>query len=182
MSQAPSDGQFFELAGDLPPELYPLAGFVGRWRGHGSVGYPGIDQSGIVQEVTIEQGGGPYLAYRATTWLVDDSGEVGAEWHSETGYWRITPTPDQQLDPPFAVEFVIADAAGYVTVYVGEVNGARLTVASDVIARTSSAAEVAAGRRMYGIVEGDLLWAWDIAAFGNELGSYMAARLPRIKG
>jgi hypothetical protein len=32
---------------------------------------------------------------------------------------------------------------------------------------------------MYGMVQGDLLWAWDIAGFGESLGSYMALRLQR---
>ncbi|MFV0286310.1 MAG: heme-binding beta-barrel domain-containing protein [Demequina sp.] len=32
---------------------------------------------------------------------------------------------------------------------------------------------------MYGLVEGELMWAWDLAAFGNDLQSYLSARLTR---
>jgi hypothetical protein len=35
---------------------------------------------------------------------------------------------------------------------------------------------------MYGLVGGKLLWAWDIAAFGQPLASYMAWSLERVAG
>ncbi|MDR1151021.1 MAG: FABP family protein [Bifidobacteriaceae bacterium] len=173
------------MTSDIPPEVYPLAGFVGRWRGSGTVGYPGIDESVIVQDVTVTPGGGPYLAYTASSWLARDDGQPGHEWHTESGYWRVTPGQTDaegkaRVDPPFNVDVLVADAAGYVTVYVGEVNGPRMVLASDVVARTAHAAEVSAGRRLYGLVDGDLLWAWDIAAFGHELQSYMAVRLSPV--
>ncbi|MDR1295008.1 MAG: FABP family protein [Bifidobacteriaceae bacterium] len=176
------------MTSDIPPEVYPLAGFVGRWRGSGTVGYPGIDEGVIVQEVTVAPGGGPYLAYTASTWLADADGQMGPEWHTETGYWRLPPgqTDDDgqvRASPPFDIELLVADASGFVTVYVGEVDQNRAVLASDVMARTATSGEVSAGRRLYGLVGGDLLWAWDIAAFGHELQSYMAARLsPMDKG
>jgi len=105
-------------------------------------------------------------------------------WHTESGYWRIPPgqadeTGAPRTAPPFEVEVLIADPSGYVTVYLGEADGPRITLASDLVARTANGAEVAAARRLYGLVEGDLLWAWDVAAFGHPLASYLAARLTR---
>ena len=41
-------------------------------------------------------------------------------------------------------------------------------------------AELSAATRLYGLVEGDLLWTWDIAAFGHPLQSYASARLRRV--
>ncbi|MBN9174569.1 MAG: FABP family protein, partial [Microbacterium sp.] len=38
----------------------------------------------------------------------------------------------------------------------------------------------AAATRMYGLVENHLLWAWDIAALGNELGAHASARLAKV--
>ena len=32
---------------------------------------------------------------------------------------------------------------------------------------------------MYGLVDGHLLWAWDMAALGEELGAHASARLAR---
>jgi hypothetical protein len=33
---------------------------------------------------------------------------------------------------------------------------------------------------MYGLVENDLLWAWDIAALGQELRTHASGRLSRV--
>jgi hypothetical protein len=175
------------LPGGLPPEVYPLAPLVGRWRGSGSLKYPGIDDAEIIQEVVVGAAGGPYLAYSATTWLAGPDGNAGQEWHAESGFWRVVPGqtgPDGEprRDPPFEVELLLADSAGYVTVYLGEARGVRIVLASDVLAHTASGAGVTAGRRLYGLVQGDLLWAWDIAAFGHELQTYMAAQLSAVAG
>ena len=45
--------------------------------------------------------------------------------------------------------------------------------------RTGSAKEYSAGHRMYGLVEGDLLWAYDMAAMGQELQPHTHAQLVR---
>ena len=50
------------------------------------------------------------------------------------------------------------------------------------MARTATAAEVTASNRLYGLVEGDLMWVWELAAFGHPLQSYASARLSRLDG
>ena len=45
--------------------------------------------------------------------------------------------------------------------------------------RTESAKEYVAGKRLYGYVEGDLLYAFDMAAMGQELQPHTWARLQR---
>jgi hypothetical protein len=181
----------FALPEGLPPEVYPLAWLVGAWRGEGTIGYGPIDQGRITQEVSFTAGEGPYLAYTARTWLAapappapnapdpaDPADPSGQLWHEESGYWRVTPGQNRQ-DPPFEVEALVADPAGFLSLYLGEVDGPRVQLGTDAMVRTASAAEVTAATRMYGLVEGDLLWAWDIAGFGEPLGSYMAAHLKR---
>ena len=44
----------FSLPDGLAPEAYPLAWLVGRWRGEGVVGYPGIDETAFTQEVAFD--------------------------------------------------------------------------------------------------------------------------------
>ena len=44
---------------------------------------------------------------------------------------------------------------------------------------TETAKEVTAGSRIYGNVEGDLLYAYDMAAVGQELQPHLWARLKR---
>ncbi|MDR0592825.1 MAG: FABP family protein [Bifidobacteriaceae bacterium] len=108
----------------------------------------------------------------------DPNGQPEALWHQEAGFWRVTPG-QTQIDPPFEIEVLISDAAGYQSLYLGQIDGPRIDLATDAVIRTASAPEVNAATRMYGLVAGDLLWAWDIAGFGHRLGSYMAARLGR---
>ena len=53
-------------------------------------------------------------------------------------------------------------------------------LATDVVARTSSAKEVTAGRRLYGRIGDDLGWAYDMAAVGQPLQSHISAQLKRV--
>ena len=55
----------------------------------------------------------------------------------------------------------------------------RLVLATDAVVRTSSAKEYVAGQRLYGLVEGDLLWTFDMAAAGQQLQPHIWARLQR---
>ena len=50
---------------------------------------------------------------------------------------------------------------------------------TDAVVRTESAKEYVAGKRLYGLVEGDLLYAYDMAAMGQELQPHTWARLQR---
>ena len=77
------------------------------------------------------------------------------------------------------VELVLAHATGYAEVWYGTIDGARLTLATDVVARTSSAKDYTAGQRMYGLVEGDLMYAFDMAAEDQEMQSHLWGRLQR---
>ncbi len=45
--------------------------------------------------------------------------------------------------------------------------------------RTHTAKKYVGGHRLYGLVEGDLLWAYDMAAMGQELQPHLWARLVR---
>jgi hypothetical protein len=79
--------------------------------------------------------------------------------------------------------------SGYAEVWYGKVEvtgienavitGARIELHTDVIARTRSAKEYTSGHRLYGLVEGDLLWAFDMAAVEQPLQSHLSARLKR---
>ena len=52
-------------------------------------------------------------------------------------------------------------------------------IVTDAVARTSSAKEYTAGKRLYGYVEGDLAYAFDMAAMGQELQPHLWAKLQR---
>jgi hypothetical protein len=48
------------------------------------------------------------------------------------------------------------------------------------VARTSTAKEYNAGKRLYGLIDGDLGWAYDMAAVGQPLQSHVSAQLKRV--
>jgi hypothetical protein len=161
-----------EIPSDLPPELVPLAWLVGTWEGAGVVGYPTTGESNFGQEIVFAHDGRPHLGYHSTTWLLDDDGARVRPLARESGFWR--PQPDG------AVEVTLAHPTGFVEIYLGTVEGAKIELRTDVVARTATAKEYTAGHRLYGLVEGDLLWAFDMAAVGQPLQPHASARLKRV--
>lgn len=183
----------FAIPEDLAPEVYPLAWLVGHWQGDGVVVYPTIPEARIRQDVVVGHDGGPYLSWSSTVRLVADGdvadGDVadgeaadgGQVWATESGFWRLPPDHPEGLPADQrVVELLLADPAGHLSLYAGSVGNGRIDLASDLVARTPDAAEVTAATRMYGLVGGELLWAWDIAAFGYPLQSYTSAQLRRV--
>ena len=90
----------------------------------------------------------------------------------ETGFWR--PQPEGR------VEVLLAHPTGITEIYLGEVTGPKIEMATDIVARTSSSKEVTAGRRLYGLVGPDLAYAFDMAAVGQPLQPHLSAQLRRI--
>ena len=107
---------------------------------------------------------------------------AGPVWSAESGFWRVAPErPPELAADQHPVELLLADPAGHLSLYLGAVGNGRIDLASDLVARTATATDVAAGTRLYGLVQGDLMWAWDLAAFGHPLQSYASARLARVE-
>ncbi|MDN5605945.1 MAG: FABP family protein, partial [Kocuria sp.] len=46
--------------------------------------------------------------------------------------------------------------------------------------RGANAKEYTAASRMYGRVNGELMWAWDMAAAGQQMSSHASARLRKV--
>jgi THAP4-like, heme-binding beta-barrel domain len=154
------------------PALAPLRFLIGRWEGAGVVGYPTIESARFGQEVTFSHSGKPYLFYVSRTWLLDEEGQIGRPLAMETGFWR--PQPDGQL------EVLLVHPTGISELYLGEVTGTKIEMATDAVMRTSTAKEVTAGRRRYGLVGPDLAYAYDMAAVGQALQPHVSAQLKRV--
>ena len=77
------------------------------------------------------------------------------------------------------LELLLAHPTGVVEIYYGKAEGAKLELATDAVARTATAKEYVGGHRLYGLVEGELLWTFDMAAVGQEIQSHIWARLQR---
>jgi hypothetical protein len=167
-----------ELSTDTPPALVPLAWLLGDWAGAGVVGYPTMDGDlRFGQELSFTHDGRPFLAYSSRTWLLDDAGEKVRPLASETGYWRpVGPAEGGGT----ALEVLLVHPTGIVETYHGAVDGPRVELATDVVARTETAKEYNAAHRLYGLVEGDLLWVLDMAAVGQPLTAHASARLKKV--
>ncbi len=161
----------FEIPVDLHPDLLPVAFLLGQWHGNGHGDYPTIDAFQFGQELGFTHDGRPFLHYFSRTWLLDDDGAAVRPLALETGFLR--PRPDRE------VELLLTHPTGFAEIYYGTVDRARLVLATDAVVRTSSAKEYVAGQRLYGLVEGDLLWTFDMAAQGQELQPHIWARLQR---
>ena len=172
----PTEGSLADEQQQSPgihPALEHLAWLVGTWWGFGVGGYPTIDSFRYEEEITFSSDGRPFLRYESRTWLIDDDGNRIRPAHGEVGFWRPGATARD-------VEVLISHPTGIVEVYVGEVAFHKIELATDVVARTSTAKEVGGLKRLYGKVEDDLAYAIDMAAVGQPLQSHLSARLQGV--
>ena len=162
----------FEIPSDLHPDLMPVVWLLGNWHGNGQGDYPTIEPYTYEQDVIFAHDTRPFLHYFSRSWITDEAGERIGPGALETGFLRVV--DGKQL------ELVLAHPTGYAEVWYGELDGARISLATDIVARTSTAKEYTAGQRMYGLVEGDLLYAHDMAAEGQSMQSHLWGRLQRV--
>ncbi|WP_350349287.1 FABP family protein [Agromyces sp. G08B096] len=198
-----------ELPVDLPAELVPLSWLIGVWEGSGVIDYQvgeGKVTREFGQRVSFSHDGLPHLNYTSYTWLFpEEEGGEPTPLATETGYWRLAralgegdqgpallpasgeprfATAEQveslrNADGGFDLDVSIAHPAGILELYLGQVKGPRIDLATDAVIRSAGAQEYSAATRLYGLVEGHLLWAWDIAALGQELRTHASARLAK---
>ena len=197
----------FNIETSLPAEIGPLSWLLGIWEGSGVVHYTVGDEvreHEFGQRVSFSQDGLPYLNYSSQTWLLD---EALTPLATESGYWRLSRTlgdgdpgpamlpgigerPFQSADAVetlrnevggFDIEASLIHPGGVHELYLGRVKGPRIDLATDAVMRSATAKEYAAATRIYGLVDGALLWAWDIAALGQDLRTHASGRLERIE-
>jgi hypothetical protein len=194
------------LNADIPAELAPLSWLLGVWEGTGVVHYGVGDETKTLEfghRVSFTHDGLPHLNYNSYAWLLDDALTPHV---TETGYWRLSrpaaegdPGPGmlagtgdkpfttasavetlRNSDGGFDIEAAIVHPNGVSELYLGRVKGARIDLATDAVVRSASAKEYAAATRVYGLVDSHLLWAWDIAALGQQLKTHASGRLARV--
>ncbi|SCK50355.1 protein of unknown function [Streptomyces sp. WMMB 714] len=168
-----------EIPSDLHPDLVPLAFLLGNWQGAGVAALdggdgPGTDKCNFGQEVAFSHDGRDFLQYVSQSWQLDDDGGKVRPLETESGFWRI--------DAERKVEVVMVRDQGIAEVWYGEMADQKpqIDLATDAIARTPSAGEYSGGKRLYGYVNGDLMWVGERAAPGVPLQPYMSAHLKKV--
>jgi hypothetical protein len=164
-----------EIPADLHPDCVPLAWLLGRWEGAGVGDYPTIDAFRFGQEVAFSYlPGKTYLSYTSRSWILDDDGVLLRPAASEAGYWR--PQPGGE------VEVLLTHPTGFVEIYLGRVEPAKIELATRGVLKTETAKEYRAGHRLYGLVNGRLMWVFEMAAMGHGLQPHLSAELLRMAG
>ncbi|MEO3753441.1 FABP family protein [Streptomyces sp. B6B3] len=161
-----------EIPSDLHPSLTPLVFLLGTWQGAGVAEFPGQEACNFGQQVTFGHDGRDFLEYASRTWLLDDEGERVRPLESEVGYWRIA---DRQI------EAVMIRDQGVAEIWYGELAEGKpqLDLATDAVARTAASPEYTGGKRLYGYVNGDLMWVGEKATPSVPLRPYMSAHLKK---
>jgi hypothetical protein len=158
---------------EVSEEILSVLPLLGEWHGEGqAAGSAGDHRFG--QWVRFSHDGRGFLAYESRTWRLTDDGSIVGPDIRESGFWR----PRGQDD----VELLVTSPEGLVELYVGR---ARTTTSweltTDVVARTPDAPDVTRAVRLYGIVEGALMYAIDRAGPDEAPRPWMSARLERIR-
>ena len=161
----------FQIPENLHPDCGPVAWMLGAWQGNGRGDYPTIEPYEYGQELVFQQDGRPFLHYFARAWILDENGETVRQAAQETGFLRCRPEGH--------VELVLAHNTGFVEIWYGKAAEGKVELRTAGVSFTESAKEVTAGHRLYGNVEGDLLYAYDMEAMGQELQPHLWARLQR---
>lgn len=192
-----------ELPTDLTPELVPLSWLLGTWEGSGRLGEGESESEHFSQRVTFSQNGLPYLSYRAESWLTDEDGNEQRPLSLESGFWAldrkllagdggpglvpadvvpVMKTADdvealRNEDGGFDITATIVHPGGVAELYYGTIKGPQIQLSTDLVMRGKNSHEYSAATRIFGLVNGDLYWRWDVAAEGKPLEAHASAAL-----
>jgi hypothetical protein len=153
--------------------LLALLPLVGIWRGTGT-GVVAATGAAFAygQQVSLVHDGRPFLAYESRSWLLDTGGGVIRQAWRESGFWRPGANPDD-------VELVLASNTGLALVFTGVAGDLRWELVTAVAAPTPTAKPVDGERRLYALLDGDLVYATELAPAGQPYAAHLNARLIR---
>lgn len=194
-----------EIPTDLTPELVPLSWLIGTWEGTGRLGAGEADDEFFWQRVSFTQNGLPFLEYRSETWVTDERGNKLRPLTIESGFWSLE-RPMLDADPGpgmtpgdvvpalrsaqdveelrtdeggFKIQVDIVHPGAICELYYGVIKGPQIQLATDLVMRGTNAKDYASATRIYGLVNGDLFWRWDVSTGGNDLKAHASAALKK---
>ncbi len=156
----------------LSDALLALLALVGVWEGRGAGVVPSSgEEFAFRQRVTIAHDGRPFLVHDSRAWLIDADGAVIRPAFRESGFWR----PGRGQDD---VELVLADAAGLVEAFAGVAGHNQWELVTSSVAGTSTARDVVGERRLYAVVDEQLIYATELDQ-GSGPEPHLNGRLAR---
>lgn len=161
----------FSFPDNLHTNCAPVAWLLGTWGGSGHGDYPTIEPYQYQQEIVFQQDGRPFFHYFSKSWIVDENGVKVRDAAQETGFLRCLEGNN--------LELLLVHNTGFAEIWYGKGAAGKVELRTAGISFTETAKEVVSGHRIYGQVEGDLLYAYDMEAAGQELQPHLWARLQR---
>jgi hypothetical protein len=168
-----------KLPSELPPEIVRISWLLGHWEGVGQGQYPNSSNFSFIQQLEFNNDGRPFIDYESKSWELNADGSAGKPLHSEKGFWK----PGEGT----SVEVTITHVTGISEIWTGlnevltieeaKITSARARIATQWVGRVPSAKPVDAGDRLYGLMNGELMWTYDMAAVGQEMQNHLWARL-----
>jgi hypothetical protein len=168
-----------KLPSELPPEIVRISWLLGHWEGVGQGQYPNSSNFSFIQQLEFNNDGRPFIDYESKSWELNADGSAGKPLHSEKGFWK----PGEGT----SVEVSISHVTGISEIWTGlnevltieeaKITSARARIATQWVGRVPSAKPVDAGDRLYGLMNGELMWTYDMAAVGQEMQNHLWARL-----
>ena len=168
-----------KLPSELPPEIVRISWLLGHWEGVGQGQYPNSSNFSFIQQLEFNNDGRPFIDYESKSWELNADGSAGEPLHSEKGFWK----PGEGT----SVEVSISHVTGISEIWTGlnevltideaKITSARARIATQWVGRVPSAKPVDAGDRLYGLMNGELMWTYDMAAVGQEMQNHLWARL-----
>lgn len=168
-----------KLPSELPPEIVRISWLLGHWEGVGQGQYPNSSNFSFIQQLEFNNDGRPFIDYESKSWELNADGTAGEPLHSEKGFWK----PGEGT----SVEVSISHVTGISEIWTGlnevltieeaKITSARARIATQWVGRVPSAKPVDAGDRLYGLMNGELMWTYDMAAVGQEMQNHLWARL-----
>ena len=170
-----------EIPSDLHRDVVPMAFLLGTWEGAGVFDFPGAEKCNFGQEVVFRHDGRPFLEYRSRTWVLDAAGNKVRPLENEHGFWRITSNATGASGKR-GIEVATVRDEGVIEIWNGEMADGKpqIDLATDAMARSRFAAPYSGGKRLYGLVGGELLWVGEKAAPEIPLRPYMSAQLRKV--
>ncbi len=170
----------FVIPDNLPSSLLPIAWMIGRWEGFGHLEDATDGRDKFRQVVEFTNDGEDFLQYSSRSWLVDDEDRDDQPLASEVGYWRVRPS-EEEAPRIVEVEFLVTHPTGFAEVYAGTAGEGKAELATESVTGTATALTYTRATRLYGHVQGSLLWVLDIATGDVPLASHSSAQLRRVE-
>ena len=176
-----------EIPSGLHPDVVSLAFLLGTWEGAGvhaalpGQGDPDTEKCNFGQELVFRHDGRPFIEFRSRSWVLDAEGAKVRPLENESGFWRVTGNA-RGVTGAREIECSLVRDDGTVEIWYGELADGKpqIELVTDAVARVADSAPYSGGKRLYGLVNGELMWVGEKSAPELPLRPYMSGQLKKV--